>query len=101
MAARFNVRKMCSTVERMDGCQYSLEIIITPLKERLTETNFNLEINILLLKKLLKQWMTARSPVKINTVSFKEWVSATLSMTKTDVQRNNGYNESGEINRLP
>ena len=45
--------------------------------------------------------MTARSPVKINTVSFKEWVSATLSMTKTDVQRNNGYNESDEINRLP
>ena len=24
----------------MDGCGYSLEIIIVPLKERMTETNF-------------------------------------------------------------
>ena len=31
-----------------------------------------LEINILFLKELLKQWMAARPPVKINTVSFKE-----------------------------
>ena len=30
-----------------------------------------LEINILLLKELLKQWMTASSPVKINTVTLQ------------------------------
>ena len=58
----------------MDGCQYSLEIIIVPQKERTVETNF-LEINMLLLKRLLKQWMTARFPVKINTVSFKKWIT--------------------------
>ena len=26
--------------------------------------------------------MTARSPVKINTVSFKEWMTTCLSVTK-------------------
>ena len=34
----------------MDGCEYSLEIIIAPLKEGIAET-------ILLLKELLKQTM--------------------------------------------
>ena len=29
--------------------------------------------------------MTARSHVKINTLSFKEWATATLSMAKTDI----------------
>ena len=40
MAASFNVRKMYSTVKRMDDCEYSLEIIIVPIKERITEINF-------------------------------------------------------------
>ena len=63
---------MYSTVERLDDCEYSLEIIIVPLKEHVTETNFCLKTNILLLKELLKQWTTARSPVKINTAFFKK-----------------------------
>ena len=50
MVADFNVRKIYSTVERMDGCEYSLEIIIAPLQEGIAET-------ILLLKELLKQTM--------------------------------------------
>ena len=29
--------------------------------------------------------MTARSHVKINILSFKEWTTATLSMAKTDI----------------
>ena len=29
--------------------------------------------------------MTATSHVKINTLSFKEWTTATLSMAKTDI----------------
>ena len=37
---KFNVRKMYSTIERMAGCEYSLEIIIVPLKKRITFTNF-------------------------------------------------------------
>ena len=43
---------------------------------------------------MLKQWVTARSPVKINTVSFKKWMPATLSVTKTDIlfQRKDGCN---------
>ena len=40
MTANFNVRKIYSAVEGMNGCEYSLEIIIVPLKERITETNF-------------------------------------------------------------
>ena len=53
-----------------------------------------LEIKILLLKELLNQWMTVRSPVKINTVSFKQLMTATLSVTKTDIllQRKDGCN---------
>ena len=68
----------------MDGWKYSTEIITVPLKERI-RTNFFLEINILLLKELLKQWMTtASSPVKIYTVHFKEWITAILSVIKID-----------------
>ena len=37
---------------------------------------------MLLRKELLKQRMTARSPIKINTVFFKKWVTATISWTK-------------------
>ena len=94
MTASFNRRKLYNTFERIDVCQHSLEIIIVPLKERFTETKFFLEINILLLKKLLKQWMTARSLVKINTVSFKEWMTVTRSVINTDIllQRNDGCN---------
>ena len=40
MAANFNVRKIRHTVQRMHGCEYSIEIIIVPLKDRITETNF-------------------------------------------------------------
>ena len=40
--------------------------------------------------------MTARSPVKINTASLKECMTATLSVTKTDIQRN-GCNQDSEI----
>ena len=43
MTTKLNVRKIYIPVERMDGCEYSLEIIIVPLLEiivvRLTETN--------------------------------------------------------------
>ena len=77
MAADFNVRKMCSAFERMDGCECAIEIIMVPF----------LEINVLLLTAeritVLKQWMTASSPVKINTAPFKEWMTAILSVTKT------------------
>ena len=39
---------------------------------------------MLLLKELLRQWMTASSPVKTNVVHFKEWMTAFLSVTKTE-----------------
>ena len=32
--------------------------------------------------------MTARSDVQLNTLSLKEWITATLSVTKTDVIKN-------------
>ena len=45
--------------------------------------------------------MTARSPVKLNTVFFKEWMTGTLSGTETDTlfQRMDGCSLSGSINR--
>ena len=52
------------TVESIDGC-----------------INFFLEINTLLVKELLKKWMTGSS-VKINIVPFKECMTAILSVTK-------------------
>ena len=54
MAASFNVRKMFSNVERMDGCKNSEETVIVPLNERIVGTIF-LEINILLLQLLLSK----------------------------------------------
>ena len=47
--------------------------------------------------------MTVRSPVNVNIVSFKEWMTATLSVPETDIllQRMVGCNQSGEINTLP
>ena len=52
------------------------------------------ETNVLFLKKLLKQWMIARSHVKINAVSFKKWLTATFSVTKinTLLQRKHDCN---------
>ena len=52
---------------------------------------------MLLLKELLKQWMTARSPVKINTLSFNEWMTATLSMTKTNTTSKEGASKKVAI----
>ena len=47
--------------------------------------------------------VTASSPVKINTLPFKEWMTASLTVTKTDtlIQGMNGCNYSGEISRIP
>ena len=62
-----------------------------------------LEINMLLLKNCSsKQCMTARSPVKINILSFGEWTTATLSVTKTDtlLQRKDDCNKKSEIHKL-
>ena len=39
MTAGFNVRKMYNALERMDGCEYSIELIMVPLKERIAESN--------------------------------------------------------------
>ena len=47
MNANSIVRKMCSAAERRDGFEYSMKIIIVPLKERIAGTNFFLETNIL------------------------------------------------------
>ena len=40
---------------------------------------------MLLVKELLKQWMTARFLVKMNIVSYEDWVTAALFVTKTDI----------------
>ena len=58
---------------------------------------------MLLPKELLKQRITASSPVKINAVLFKEWMTASFSETEADalLQGMDGCNSSGEINRLP
>ena len=39
MTTNFNVRKIYSAVKKMDGCEYSLEIIIALLGEHITEIN--------------------------------------------------------------
>ena len=68
---------MHCTVESIDACEYSKK-----------------QLQCLMLKELLKQWMTASSPVKINKVLFKEWMNATPTVTKTDtlLQGSDGCN---------
>ena len=56
---------MHSTVERMDDWEYSKKQYVVPL-----------------LKELLKPWITAISPVKINTLPSKEWMTANVTVTK-------------------
>ena len=41
---------MYRNVERVDSCEYSIGIIIAPLKENIAGINFFLEMNILNLK---------------------------------------------------
>ena len=42
----------------MEDCDYTIEIIIVPLKERIAETNFFFKINIPLLKELVNDgWL--------------------------------------------
>ena len=47
--------------------------------------------------------MTASSLVKINIVTFKEWMNAIRTASKADtlLQWSDGCNQSGEISRLP
>ena len=59
---------MHNTVKKMDACENSKK-----------------KLQYLLLKELLKQWMTASSPVKINIVPFKEWMNAKLTVRKADI----------------
>ena len=40
MTANFNVRVMHSLVEEMGGCEFSIQIFIVPLKERIAGINF-------------------------------------------------------------
>ena len=44
IAASFNVRKVYSIMERIDGCKSSIETNIVPLKEGIARTNFFMEI---------------------------------------------------------
>ena len=76
IAANFN-RKIHCTVESIDVCEYSKK-----------------QLQCLMLKELLKQWMTASSPVKINKVLFKERMNAIPTVTKTDtlLQGSDGCN---------
>ena len=57
---------------------------------------------MVLLQEILKQWMIASSPIKINTEPFKEWRTNILFMAKADtlLQGMDGCNKSGEINRI-
>ena len=87
----------------MEDCDYTIEIIIVPLKERIAETNFFFKINIPLLKELVKRWVTAITPVKINTVPFKEWMTAIPSVAKTDIllQGMGSSYKNDETDKLP
>ena len=70
----------------MDACEYSKK-----------------QLQYLLPKELLKQRMTASSPVKINIVPFNEWFNAILTVAKTNtlLQGSGNCNKSSEISRRP
>ena len=82
MAANFNARKMYSTIERMEWLRVFYRDNYSTFERTHTWNQLFSEINILLVKELLKQWLTTSSPVKINTVPFKEWMTAILLVKK-------------------
>ena len=94
MAANFNARKMYSTIERMEWLRVFYRDNYSTFERTHTWNQLFSEINILLVKELLKQWLTTSSPVKINTVPFKEWMTAILLVKKKEdttlLQRMNG-----------
>ena len=91
---------MCSTVERMDGCENSAEIIIVPLKERIAGINFFFGD---------KHTTAERITQTMNDCKFScQSKYSTLykmdnchSFHDKNRQRMDGCNLSGEINRLP
>ena len=64
----------------MDDCEYSTEIIIVPLKERITRNNFfgNKHTTA---DRITQTLMTASSSVKIHS-TLQRWMTAILSVTK-------------------
>ena len=79
MTANFNVRKYTVPLK-----EWSSRNNYGNFERRLSWNQLFLEINILLLEELLKQWMIASSLVKTNILPFKEWMIVILSGTKTD-----------------
>ena len=72
------------------------------MEKRRAGTNFICQKNILLPKQLLKKLMSTTSPFKLNTVPFKESMTAILCVKKTDTrpQEMDNCNYSSEINTL-
>ena len=92
MNENVNIRKIYSTVERMNGWKSSIEIIIIPLKERMATAFLgNKDTNAERITLAIDDCKIYR---EINTVSFIEWMTANFSVRETNnlLQRMDGYN---------
>ena len=93
MAANFNIRKICSTVERMHGCKYFYRISYSTSERMHSWNQLFLQSKYYCWKNYSNKRVVS-SPIKINTIPFKEWMTVILSVTKADAlcQRVDGCN---------
>ena len=93
MAANFNIRKICSTIERMHGCKYFYRISYSTCERMHSWNQLFLQSKHYCWKNYSNK-RVASSPIKINTISFKEWMTVILLVTKADTlcQRVDGCN---------
>ena len=80
MTANVDVRKINNNVEKMDGGRSSIKIIIVPLNDRLT-TFFGDDTTA---EEITLTKDDCKISYEINTVPFKEWMTATFSVRETD-----------------
>ena len=72
--------KINNNVEKMDGWRSSIEIIIVPLNDRLT----TFVGNDTTAERITLTTDVCKISHEVNTVPFKEWMTATFSVKETD-----------------
>ena len=105
MAANFNVSKMYSTVEIMDGCKYYRKIIIVILKERIAGSiffyyyYFGKKHTVELITQTINDCKLFCQN-KCSTLQRMDDCHSFCDKIRYNTSRD-GCNPSGEMNRLP
>ena len=94
---------MYITVERMDGCEYSIKIVLAPLKERIAGTNFFLRNKHTTDKRIAQTKDDCKFSCQDNYITIQRMDDCHSFHDKKDtlLEGMDGCNYSGEISRLP